>query len=85
MGTREIVEKLPQNIRNRIEEFRKRLTQYHDAWDKGFEGAYWHIQTQHAKIHAYTTALADAGVLTEQERRIVYNYGTILNRYGREQ
>lgn len=66
MNTREVVEKLPENIRDVIELLRKDYK--NPTLDKGVIRAH---------IYGYTRGLRDAGAITERERQILFVYGTV--------
>ncbi len=66
MTTRELLNKLPENIVNTIELFRKDYK--NDSISKA--------ETR-ASIAGYVKGLRDAGVLTERERQILFVYSTV--------
>jgi hypothetical protein len=66
MTTRETLEKIAPAIRYDIEEIRKDYK--NPNVDKNLV---------RARLSGYTKALASAGVITESERRILFNYGTV--------
>lgn len=73
--TKETLEKLPQNVRWQIEEYRKEYT----SWKKSIEGvtdrsvAYemHRIDENRAAACAYCKGLRDAGLITEHERGVL--------------
>ena len=66
MTTRETLEKIAPEIRSDIEEIRK-----------DYKNPNVDHNLVRARLSGYTKALATAGVITEQERRIIFIYGTI--------
>ena len=66
MTTRELVEKISPEIRADIEEIRK-----------DYKNPNVNSDLVRARLSGYTKALRTAGIITEQERRILFNYGTI--------
>ena len=67
--TKEILEKLPDNIRAKVEDFRKAYTA------KGFPN--WHYDNALARSAAYMDGLRDAGIITERERQVLFIYTTV--------
>lgn len=66
--TREIIEKLPENVQDRIAGLKKQFkacTDYHRRYE------------MRERIAGYVDGLRDAGIVTEVERRIVYIYATL--------
>lgn len=66
MNTREVINKLPENIRNRIEEYRGNIKTDHS-----------HRELYISKSSGYIDGLYDARLITDQERRILKVYRTI--------
>lgn len=70
MTTRELIDKLPTNVRAKIEELKKTF--------KLFPVTDWHKHNEvRATINGYTRGLCDAGLITERERQILYVYTTL--------
>ena len=67
--TREVIEKLPPNVREKIEAFRRER--------KGFEGDYLRQDLIRERAGGYTQGLCDGGLLTDRERQIVFIYTTV--------
>ena len=66
--TRKTLEKLPENVRNKVEGLKKRfktLTDYHAQYE------------MRERIAGYTDGLRDAGIVTDRERAIIYIYATL--------
>ena len=78
MCTREAVERLPENIREKIEEYRK---DYKSAMLKRHEDR-WATESEviRSEVWGYIKALKDAGVITELQRRILTVYSTVYMR-----
>ena len=69
--TRQVVESLPEAIREKVEDYRlarKREIERDDYHGKELVRAEW---------YGYTKALRDAGMITEQERKTLYIYGNV--------
>ena len=66
MNTRELLNDLPENIRNRIEKFRHDMKTDH-----------LHRELYICKSSGYIDALYDTGLITDQERKILKVYRTI--------
>ena len=66
MTTSETLEKISPEIRSDIEEFR--IDYKNPAVNKSLV---------RARLSGYTKALRSAGIITEQERRILFVYGTV--------
>lgn len=76
MTTREIIEGLPANVRERVEAFRAEYVRLRAAWNAGEDR--WHeMQTFRAKWYGYTLGLVDAGIISDRQRPVVYIYGTV--------
>ena len=69
MTTRELIARLPQNVMERIDGMKKTYRAFHP-------GERTHEETR-LIINAYITGLKDAGLITEHERRILYNFATL--------
>ena len=67
--TREVIAKLPPNVREKIEAFRRER--------KGFEGDYLRQERIRERVAGYTDGLCDGGLLTDRERQIVFVYATV--------
>jgi len=86
MTTRELIEGLPQNIRNKVEYFREQRTSLRQSYDHAVERRdateelfYYNRYIKHIdKWSGYCSALRDAGIVNEQGRKMLYIYGTIL-------
>lgn len=86
MTTRELIDGLPQNIRNKVEYFREQntslkqsqdyATMRHDSDEENFY--YRRLDKLRAKWSGYCSALRDAGVVNESGRKMLFIYGTIL-------
>lgn len=68
MTTRQTLEKVPVNVVDRIETIRK----YYNNPD--FEKDRSAIR---AELYGYTAGLRDAGLITEQDRKTLFIYGTV--------
>lgn len=66
MTTKETIEKIAPQIRSDIEEIRK-----------DYKNPNVNKDLVRARLSGYTKALKSAGIITEQERRILFVYGTI--------
>lgn len=66
MTTREVFNRMPETIKNRIEVIRKDYK--NQCLDKG---------EILAKLYGYTLGLRDAGLISERERQILFVYGTV--------
>lgn len=66
MTTRETLEKIAPEIRSDIEEIRK-----------DYKNPNVNKDLVRARLSGYTKALKSAGIITENERRILFNYGTV--------
>ena len=66
MTTRETLEKISPEIRSDIEEFRN-----------DYKNPVANKSLVRARLSGYTKALRSAGLITEQERRILFVYGTV--------
>lgn len=69
--TRQVVESLPEAIRAKVEDYR--LARKQEIERDDFRGK----EMVRAEWYGYTKALRDAGVITEQERKILYIYGNV--------
>lgn len=58
------VEALPENIRNKVEEFRKQYTRTHSDSDR-------------ARMAGYVLGLRDTGFITERQRMAIFVYMTV--------
>lgn len=66
--TRETLEKLPENVRNKVEGLKKHFqscTDYHQRYE------------MRERIAGYTDGLHDAGIVTDRERAAIYIYATL--------
>lgn len=63
--TKEVLNKLPEKVRNTVEECRKN---YNDSDAK---------YVQRSLSMAYLNGLRDAGMITEHEKRILFVYTTV--------
>lgn len=66
MTTREVVERLPENIRLKIEAIRK-----------DYKNPALNRAEVRATLYGYTLALRDAGAITERERQVLFIFGTV--------
>ena len=66
--TRETINKLPENIREVIEDLRK---EYKNAVEYNRQGA------KRERLAGYVMGLRDAGLITERERQIIFVYCTV--------
>lgn len=66
MTTRETLEKIAPEIRSDIEEIRK-----------DYKNPNVNRDLVRARLSGYTKALKSAGIITDYERRILFNYGTV--------
>lgn len=64
--TREVLNKIPENVRSAIEELRRDY--YNDALN---------IDKVRSRAYGYTLGLRDAGLITERERQILFVYTTV--------
>ena len=64
--TREVLNKIPENVRSKIDAFRRNYNNDSINKDVAREGSY-----------AYTLGLRDAGLITERERQVLLIYTTI--------
>lgn len=71
MTTRELINSLPDYIKEATEAYR---TAWKRARAEEKMGAY---ETIRAEWYGYTKGLRDAGAITEQQRKILYIYGTV--------
>lgn len=63
--TKEIIERLPENVIREVEGLRK---DYRSGFNRG---------AVRARLAGYVKGLRDAGLLTERERQILFVYGTV--------
>lgn len=71
MNTRETYNKMPEVVRNKIDDIKRRNKIAKEA-DR------WHERRRiSAEASGYFTGLRDAGLITERERQILYIYATI--------
>lgn len=68
MTTREIIEKLPENIRERIDEYRA-------IYKKEKDDGRYNYHFIRAEWYGYVKGLLDYGAITDYERRVIYIYG----------
>lgn len=66
MTTRELLKKLPENVLWNIERLRKDYTT-----------STFHVAQVRAEIYGYVRGLTDAGLINENERRLLYCYATV--------
>ena len=68
MNTREIINKLPENVRNKVE----RMKAQYKICDN------FHKRSEiRERIAGYVDGLRDSGFITERERQVVYVYATL--------
>lgn len=72
--TRETLEKLPQNVRTRVESFRN---QYRIAKERDISGAKANVTAARSASAGYMQGLKDAGLITDAERQILFIYTTV--------
>lgn len=85
MTTKELIENLPQKVRNGVEYFREERTNAGRCYDYAVERRdatqehfyYMRLDRLGTKWIGYCRALVDAGIVNESERKLLYNYGTI--------
>lgn len=65
MGTKEVVMKMPDNVKFVIEDLRKH-----------YQNPAFRKDEVRKELYGYTKGLRDAGLITERERQILYVYGT---------
>ena len=73
--TRELLNKLPQKVRDEIERLRGEYKKGVDADDP----RYWITRRENVRfvVRGYLTGLRDAGLITERERQILTVYTTV--------
>lgn len=75
MSTREVIEGLPENIREMIEAYR---ADYHAAKaELNAHKRYIETGIARAEVWGYIKGLRDAGVISEQSRKVLTVYVTI--------
>ena len=77
MGTKEVIERLPENVVRKIEDYRKRYTVLSNKLFVRSGGKYWELENTRSAMSAYALGLRDARVITEQERKVIFVYMTI--------
>lgn len=65
--TTQVLAKLPDEVRNNIEELKRMYKNLPDCWSN-----------IHARVSGYTCGLRDAGLITDRERQILFDYVTTL-------
>ncbi len=76
MRTKEVIERLPENVVRNIEDYRKRYTVLSNILvGSGRESQ--ELASTRAAMSAYALGLRDAGVITEQERKVIFVYMTV--------
>jgi hypothetical protein len=66
MTTREVFNRMPEAVKNRLESLR--MTYKSNVLDRG--------ETR-AELYGYTQGLRDAGLISDRERQILFVYGTV--------
>lgn len=66
MTTREVFNRMPEAVRNKLEDIRK-----------DYKNPTLNKDATRAKLYGYTQGLRDAGLISERERQILLVYGTV--------
>ena len=66
MTTREVFNRMPENVQNKIENIRK-----------NYKNQTLNKEKNRAELYGYTLGLMDAGLISERERQILFVYGTV--------
>ncbi len=66
MTTREVFNRMPEAVRNQLENIRK-----------GYKNKALDTDATRAELYGYTLGLRDAGIISERERQILFVYGTV--------
>ena len=66
MTTREVFNRMPETVRNKLDNIRK------DYKSKALD-----TNAIRAELYGYTLGLRDAGLISERERQILFVYGTV--------
>lgn len=72
--TKQTLEKLPENIKKTVEQFRK---DYKALQNNGDMARIKYGNEYRARMAGYAKGLADAGLITEKERQILFCYMTV--------
>ena len=76
MGTKEVIKRLPENVVRKIEDYRKRYTVLSNKLVRSGR-EFWELENTRSAMNAYALGLRDAGVITEQERKVIFVYMTV--------